>query len=200
MAAQPISLIEDADRARLALSPIRRRLLELLREPGSATTLAAKLELSRQQVGYHLRALEQAGLLTLVEERARRGFTERVLQARSEAFVIDPQVMAPAPSPEAEAQDRYAAEHLVNTAAALVRDVARQRAAASEEGRRLLTFTLESEIAFARPGDVERFAERLTALVAGLAQEFDAPEGGRPYRLVVGAHPAPQTRARPKIN
>ena len=67
------SLIEDADRARLALSPLRRRILRALREPGSASSLAAALKLPRQRIGYHLRALEAAGLVELVEERARRG-------------------------------------------------------------------------------------------------------------------------------
>ena len=50
-------LIDDPERALLALSPIRRRLLEALREPGSAASLAKRLDLPRQQLGYHLRAL-----------------------------------------------------------------------------------------------------------------------------------------------
>ena len=65
------ALIDDAERARLALSPIRRRLLMALRKPESATTLAAALDLTRQRVGYHLRALEKAGLIELDHERKR---------------------------------------------------------------------------------------------------------------------------------
>ncbi|MEZ5248652.1 MAG: helix-turn-helix domain-containing protein [Ilumatobacteraceae bacterium] len=40
---------------------------------GSATTLAASLCLPRQQVNYHLRVLEDLGLVHLAEERRRRG-------------------------------------------------------------------------------------------------------------------------------
>ena len=194
-----VSLMDDADSVRLALSPIRRRLLELLREPNSATGAAKQLGLPRQQIGYHLKALEQAGLVGLVEERARRGFTERLLVARADAFVVDPAVLSPGRA-LVDAQDNYAAEHLGAAAAGVVRDVARMRAAAAEEGRRLLTFTLESEVALAAPGDLERLCERLTAAFAEIVAEFDRPKHGRRYRLVLGALPAPHDRKPPQIN
>ena len=56
-------LLDKADHVRLALSPIRRRLLERLRQPASATELAGELALGRQRINYHLRALEVAGLI-----------------------------------------------------------------------------------------------------------------------------------------
>ncbi|MBX3481530.1 MAG: helix-turn-helix transcriptional regulator [Caulobacter sp.] len=184
-----VTLLDNADSVRLALSPIRRRLLALLREPGSAASLAATMDMPRQKIGYHLRELEAAGLIREVETRRRRGFTERLLAATSDAYVIDPDVLS-GPSPEAvQTQDRYAADHLVRTAAEMVREVGRMRGAARAEGRRLLTFTLDAEIAFAAPGDIERFADRLAEALAGLAEEFHT-DGGRPYRLVAAAHPA----------
>jgi len=186
-------MLDDADHVRLALSPIRRRLLEALREPASAAALATKLGMPRQKLGYHLRELEAAGLVELVEERRRRGFTERVLVASAGAYMVDPAVLGAADA--AQVQDRYAADHLVRTAAEVVRDVGRMRGAADAEGRRLLTFTLEAEVAFAAPGDLERFADRLAAAMADLVTEFDTP-GGRPFRLIAGAHPAAGTRQR----
>jgi predicted ArsR family transcriptional regulator len=146
-----------------------------LREPSSATRLAAELGLPRQRVNYHLRELERAGLVRLVEERRRRGCTERIFAARS--FVVDPGVIG--------AQDDFAAGHLVNTATALARDVARMQEAADERGERLLTFTIEAEVGFAEPADLDRLVEALARTVAA----FDAP--GRRYRVVVGGHPAP---------
>jgi DNA-binding transcriptional ArsR family regulator len=73
MAERAVRLVEEPDRLRAALTPLRRRLLELLRVPTSATELAATLGLPRQKVNYHVRALEAAGLVRLVEERQRRG-------------------------------------------------------------------------------------------------------------------------------
>ncbi|MFC6155274.1 winged helix-turn-helix domain-containing protein [Kribbella jiaozuonensis] len=179
--------VEEPEKVRLALSPIRRRLLELLREPASATQLAAALDLPRQRVNYHLRELEKAGLVELVEERQRRGFTERILRA-SASLVVDPGVMGHAFT---EIQDQYAAEHLVEVAAGTVRDVARMQNAADADGKRLLTFTLEAEVRFAEPGEVHRFTDALTAAVQQVVEQFDS-EGGRPYRLIAGGHPAPR--------
>jgi DNA-binding transcriptional ArsR family regulator len=187
-AAAAVDFVEDPERLRLALSPIRRRLLERLREPASASRLAAELGLSRQRINYHLRALEQAGLLELVEERPRRGFTERVLAARADAFVVDPAVMGAVAA--VEEQDRYAAEHLIGAASGVVRDVARMQSAAQREGTRLLTFTIEAELRFAAPADVERFCERLAALVGEAAAAHATTGSGRRYRLVLGGHPA----------
>ena len=58
-------------------------------------------------------------------------------------------------------QDQYAAEHLVDVAAGTVRDVARMQTAADTAGKRLLTFTLETEVRFAEPGDVHRLHRRV---------------------------------------
>lgn len=196
MTAQPLELLRDPDRLRAALSPVRRQILERLRAPGSATGLAAEFGLSRQRLGYHLKALEEAGLVTLVETRQRRGFTERILMTCAEAFLVDPSVIgARSPAP-AEAQDRFAADHLISAAAGLVADVGRMQTAAEAEGARLLTFTLEAEVTLARPADLEVYAERLAQAVAAVSAEFNAKTGRR-YRVVAAAHPTPNTRKDP---
>ncbi|WP_406047655.1 helix-turn-helix domain-containing protein [Kribbella sp. NBC_00889] len=181
-----LGYVEEPEKLRVALSPIRRRLLELLREPSSATQLAATLGLPRQRMNYHLRELEKAGLIELVEERRRRGFTERILRAKAATLVVDPAVMGHAFT---DIQDQFAAEHLVDVAAGTVRDVARMQSAADADGKRLLTFTLEAEVRFAEPGDVHRFTDALTEAVRRTIEQFDT-ESGRPYRLIAGGHPA----------
>jgi DNA-binding transcriptional ArsR family regulator len=180
-----VELLQEPELLRTALSPLRRALLERLREPASGTQLAAALGLPRQRVNYHLRELERAGLVTLVEERQRRGCTERILAASADAYVVDPAVLGD----PVVSRDRFAASHLGQTAAGVVRDVARMQAEADKEGARLLTFTLETEVGFATPRDLERFTEALAERLAETAAAFDAP--GRRYRVVVGGHPAP---------
>jgi DNA-binding transcriptional ArsR family regulator len=188
VAAPAQRFVDDPDRVRSALSPLRRELLRRLGEPASATELAAAMDLPRQKVNYHLRQLERAGLVELVEQRRRRGCVERVMRASADAFVVDPTVLGAAPS--VTARDQFAAEHLVDTAAATVRDVSRMRAAAVEQGKRLLTFTIEADVAFAEPTDVHRFTDALAEAVARTAEEYGT-DGGRRYRIVVGGHPAP---------
>ena len=180
------ALIDDVERARLALSPLRRQLLEALREPASAASLATRLDMPRQKLGYHLRALEEAGLVRLVETRKRRGFVERVLVA--EALVLDPGLVSPATG--AEKQDRHAAAHLVSVASGVVREVSRMAGAAEAEGKRLLTVTIEADIGFAAPQDFESFAQRLAQAAEAIAKEYPTGEGRRGYRLIAAAHPA----------
>ncbi len=186
-----MDLLDRPEQVLVALAPFRRELLERLREPASATELAGELGLSRQRVNYHLKALEEAGLVVLVAERPRRGFTERILKATADRYVVDPAVVTPAQLTDAvEAVDRHAAAHLVGVAADTVREVTRMQAAADRRQERLLTFTVEAEVAFAQPADLEAFTEALADAVARTAARFHTP-GGRRYRLVAAAHPTP---------
>ena len=198
----PVALLDEPDRLRVGLSPIRRRLLERLRQPASATQLASELAMGRQRINYHLRALETAKLIDLVEERQRRGCVERILVARAQAFIVDPSVMNAKTGSGSSAttaglavsrtaQDKFSAEHLIDTAADVVRDVTRMRVQAEKQGARLLTFTMQTDVSFAEPGDLERFTTTLAEFVAREAAKYHTP-GGRGYRVVIGGHPSPR--------
>jgi DNA-binding transcriptional ArsR family regulator len=179
----------DVSRARL--SPLRRRVLAELREPASATALAARLGASRQSVNYHVRELERAGLVELVEERRRRGFIERVVRARARAVIADPEVIGDLDA-VAETQDRFAADALLALTARSLGDVAAMRERASAQGRRLVTFAIEADVGFDRPADIERFADALAERIAELAAEFSSGRSRRRFRLIAGAYPKPK--------
>ena len=188
MKTRPSALLDDLDTALLALAPVRRRILTALTEPASAAGLSERLGLPRQNIGYHLNALEAAGLVQLAGERRKRGFTERLFVA-AQNHVFDPAMMQAPPDPDAvEAQDRHAADHLIATASTLVRDVARMRQAAEAEGARLLTLTVEADVTFATPADFDTFTEDVSAAVAAIARRYASPTGRR-YRLTAVAHP-----------
>jgi predicted ArsR family transcriptional regulator len=199
MSVRPSALLDDLDTALLALAPVRRRILAALKEPASAAGLADRLGLPRQNIGYHLNALEAAGLVQLAGERRKRGFTERLFVA-ARSHVFDPALLQTPVDPDAvEAQDRHAADHLITTASTVVRDVARMRQAAESEGSRLLTLTVEAAVVFATPADFDAFTEEVSAAVAALARTYSAPAGHR-YRLTAIAHPAAPDRPAPSRN
>jgi DNA-binding transcriptional ArsR family regulator len=85
-----VAVIDQPAAAEVALDPVRSRLLAELTQPGSASGLAARLGLPRQQVNYHLRTLEQHGLVELVEERRKGNVIERVLRGKAASYVISP--------------------------------------------------------------------------------------------------------------
>ena len=104
-----------------------------------------------------------------------------------------------AQAPDAvEAQDRHSAEHLVRTAARIVHEVGRMRGEAEREGSRLLTFTVEADVGFATPAELDTFATRLTEAVAQLARAYPAEGQRRRYRLTAAGHPAALTLSETK--
>src|SRR6266511_1153021 len=67
-----VAVIEDPAAAGVSLDPVRARLLAALAEPGSATTLAAQVGLTRQKANYHLRARPRARARSAVGALAHR--------------------------------------------------------------------------------------------------------------------------------
>jgi len=187
-----VAVIEDPAAAEVSLDPIRVRLLAALAEPGSATSLAARVGLPRQKVNYHLRALEKHGLVELVEERRKGNVTERVLRATASSYVISPLALAAvAPDPD-RSSDRLSARWLLALAARLVKDVGSLITGADKAKKRVATFAVEGEIRFASAQDRAAFAEELATAVAGLIGRYhdESAEGGRKHRLVVAVHPS----------
>lgn len=182
-----VDVVRGRERLRGGLTPLRRGVLEALREPGSAATLAPVLGETRQALNYHLRELEKAGLVELVEERPRRGFTERVVRATARAVLVDPEVAGDLGD---VTQDRFAADMLIAAAARTVGHVAELREKAQAAGRRLVTFAIEADVGFETPADIERFANELADRVAELAARYDSPAARRRFRVIAGGHPA----------
>jgi DNA-binding transcriptional ArsR family regulator len=187
---RPLEFVDEAVAVRAALSPLRRRLLERLGEPISAAGLGEALNLPRQQVRHHLKVLEAAGLIVATGTRRKRGFTETLYVARAQALVIDPMIVGGREPAAVAAQDRHSAEHLVRTAARIVHEVGRMRGEAEREGSRLLTFTVEADVGFASPAELDAFATKLTEAVAELAKAYPAEGQRRGYRLTAAGHPA----------
>src|SRR5919109_2531112 len=166
-----VSVIEDPEAAEVSLDPVRTRLLAELVEPASARAVAARVGLPRQKVNYHLRQLEEHGLLELVEERRKGNMTERVLQATALSYVISPAALAAVQPDPSRAPDRLSARWLIALAARLVREVGQLLVGAAKARKRLATFGMDGEIRFANAADRAAFAEELTAAVTKLISD-----------------------------
>jgi DNA-binding transcriptional ArsR family regulator len=186
-----VAVIDDPAAAGASLDPMRSRLLAALAEPGSATTLAARVGLARQKVNYHLRELERHGLVELVEERRKGNMTERVLRATAASYVISPAVLAEVAPDPSRSPDRLSARWLLALAARLVRDVGALITGATRAGKPVATFGIDGEVRFASAADRAAFATELTEAVTALVSRYhdDSAERGRTYRVVVAVHP-----------
>jgi DNA-binding transcriptional ArsR family regulator len=186
-----VAVIDNPAAAEVSLDPIRTRLLSELAEPGSASTLAARLGLARQKVNYHLRALERVGLIELHEERRRGNMTERVMAATASSYVISPAALAAVAPDPARSPDQLSAMWLVALAARLIREVGELMRGAKRARRPLATFGIDSEVRFASAADRAAFAAELSQCIEGLVAKYhdESAAGGRRHRLLIALHP-----------
>jgi DNA-binding transcriptional ArsR family regulator len=192
---QEVTVIEDPTAAEVSLDPIRAKLLAELAEPGSATTVAGRVGLPRQKVNYHLRTLEDHGLIELVEERRKGNMTERVLQATALSYVISPAALASVQPDPSRFADRLSARWLIALAARQVREVGQLLVGAAKARKRLATFAMDGEVRFASAADRAAFAEELARSVTGLISKYhdEHARGGREHRVLVAVHPTPKS-------
>ena len=196
MSALPISILHEPARAALLLHPTRRRVLESLtppHDPDSAAGLARRLSLPRQKVNYHLRELEQAGLVEHVEDRRKGNCVERLVRATATTYLISPEALGALGVTNAtDAQDRFSWAALVGVAARAIRDLAILRRRADRVNKKLATLTLQTDIRFASQSAISEFAEELTREVARLTAKYhdESAAQGRIFRFFLGAYPA----------
>ena len=187
-----LRVIRDRRQAATLLQGDRPKLLAQLRLPASATLLAKRLELPRQKINYHLRALDQAGLLNLVEERRARNCLERVFQATARTYVISPEILADLGTTPEEVRDRFSSAHLLAMAGRTIRELGALREAAAEAGKPIATLGLETQIRFASAADRAAFAEDLQQAMATLISRYhdETAPNGRSYACQVGMYPS----------
>ncbi len=185
-----VEVIEEPAAALAMLDPLRSRVLAALIEPGSASSVAADLGLARQKVNYHLRALEDLGLVRLVEERPRRGLTERIVVATARSYALSSDVLGQA-AVDPDRVDRLSSRYLVALAARTIREVGRL----ARSGARVSTLSIDADIRFASPAERAAFTTDLSEAITTLAARYhdESADDGRWHRLVVMAHPTKGT-------
>lgn len=187
-----LNFVANTAGAAALLNPLRLQILERLREPDSASGLSRLMKMPRQKLNYHLRELEKYGLIEPVEERKRGNCVERIVRATARHYLISPEALGNLATDPAQIQDRFSSTYLVAVAARAIRDLAALREQAEKAGKKLATFTLETEVKFASATEQHAFSEELANAVAKLVTKYhdEKSSGGRRYKFIVGAYPA----------
>ncbi len=188
-----VEVIEDPAAAAIVVEPIKSKILASLAEPASAATLATRLRIPRQKVNYHLRSLEDYGLVRISEERLWGGLTERVMVASAASYVVSPAALGPVAADPERGTDRLSASYLIALGARIVREVSGLTRRAREARKALATLAIDTEVRFKSPADRAAFTKDLTEAVTTLVARYhdETTPGGRAHRLVIVAHPAP---------
>jgi DNA-binding transcriptional ArsR family regulator len=193
-----LAIIRDPEAAVALLDPERRRLTEALAaEADSASGLARRLGEKRQRLNYHLRVLEEVGLVEAVEAGPRGSRSERVLRPTARRFVLDPAAIGHlAAAQPALAGDRFSATYLVALAARAIRDLAELLERAGATRARIATASINSRIRLPTPAHFDAFVVDLTESVArAIARHHQAGGDGRWFRVIGCAYPGPTTNS-----
>jgi DNA-binding transcriptional ArsR family regulator len=188
-----VCVIDDPASASVALDPVRSRLLSELRAPMSAATLAGRMKLPRQKVNYHLRTLEEHGLVRVDSKKQWGGLTERRMVATASSYVVSPGALGPVAADPARGMDRLSASYLVALAARAVREVGQLLRRSEALNKRLATLSIDTEVRFRSAADRSAFSGELAAAVATLVSRYhdESAPGARRHRLMIVAYPTP---------
>ena len=89
-------VIRDLRQVRALADPLRLRLMKLLAQKAMTVTQAANLLNEKpNKLYYHIKRLEQVGLVQLVETRPYHGILEKYYQAIAEHLVYDKSLLQP---------------------------------------------------------------------------------------------------------
>lgn len=195
-----VEYVAELERASAILHPLRLRILERAREPASAATIAGQLDLPRQKVNYHVRALADARLLRKAGTHKKRNMVEQRYVATARAYVLAPELLGPLEAVAGHVEDALSAGRLIALASAMQSDLARVTRAAAADDKRVATMSMTAELRFRSPAERARFADALREAVTRVVAEHagpmrdagggDAP--GRPFRLTLGCYPMPK--------
>jgi DNA-binding transcriptional ArsR family regulator len=196
-----VQVIQNIDAAAALFSAPRLKILAELAEPDTAAAIARRVGLPRQQVSYHVRELEHAGLVTFVEERRKGNCVERVVRAAARSYVVSPAALgslgSSLGSTPAEQQDTFSIGYLVGLAARAIRDLAWLSVRAAAAKKRVSTMAMDADIRFATAESRAGFAQELSTFIAQLVVKYHSAEG-RSFRLIAGVYPAITSASTPE--
>jgi DNA-binding transcriptional ArsR family regulator len=185
--------VEDAETARVLLSPARSRILAELRTPASATEVARRLGLPPARVNHHVQRLRDAGLVRRAGTRRIRNLIEIRYVALARTFVI---AEALTPGGDARRALRREGRRPLRNLVALGERLAGESLALLDEaataGRELSTYATSVDLVFADAAARAAFLADLLQAVHGLKEKYGASAPAEPderYTTVIACYP-----------
>ncbi|HLW00035.1 MAG TPA: helix-turn-helix domain-containing protein [Ktedonobacterales bacterium] len=187
---QDMLYIEEVEQAAVLLKPRRLEILKRLAEPRSCLELAEALEDTPQKIYYHVKALEQAGLVEKVSERRVRGILEGFYQARARSYWLAPSLVGQIGA--RRSQEQASLSFLLGLAEQLQTEVGHLAQTPSAE---VPSVGLTAQIELRDPQQRSAFMRDLQQNIQALARKYGRqegePEAGQIFRLLLACYPAP---------
>ena len=183
-----VRTLRDADTLRALCHPSRIALLERLREPASAAEVARQLGQPRQRINYHLKALDEAGLVERVGSRRTGNFVESLYRAAARAFVVAPEVAWADPRRMEALRRDHSLETLVALGDRLQHDAIALLDRAAFDDEPIASAAVAAETHFASESERAAFLREYLAATRRLVEKYGGARG-EPYRVVLAVHP-----------
>jgi DNA-binding transcriptional ArsR family regulator len=183
-----VAYLDRLEQAEALLKPRRIEIMRRLAEPRTCTQLAAELGDSPQKVYYHVKRLQQAGLVELVDERRVRGITEGIYRAVAGSYWLSPRVVGTL-GPR-NAQDAMSLGFLLDLAEELQADLARlaaTRSAPAADAADLPSLGIAGEVRL-QPEQRAAFLDDLRSALQDVLTRYGGKEGPA-FRIAVACYP-----------
>jgi DNA-binding transcriptional ArsR family regulator len=171
-------------------------ILEALREPMSAASVARVLGQPRQRINYHLKELERVALVEPVEERRKGNFIETLYRAVARSFVVSPQIAWSNPRRLEAMQRQHSLGTLVEMGERLQADAAVLLDRAAFDGEQIASAGVTAEVHFASEADRAAFMDAFLRSTRELLEAHGSKDG-EPFRAVFAVYPETGAEASP---
>jgi DNA-binding transcriptional ArsR family regulator len=176
-----IFYLERLDQAEALLRPGRIEILRELASPASCTDVGARLGQAPQKVYYHVKRMEQAGLVDRVAERQVRGITEGIYQASGSSYWLAPALVGAIG--QRRAQDEMSLGFLLSLSEQMQSDLARLARGTGERP----SLGMSGEVRL-QPERRQEFLADLRAAIEDLLTRYGEGEG-MPFRIAFACYP-----------
>lgn len=179
-------LIQDPAQADVLLRPGRAELLQRLAEPRSCPALGRDLGQAPQQVYYHVKALERAGLVDRVGDERVRGFTGGLYQAAARSYWLSPKLVSRLGGPR-RTRDQMSLSFILDLAEEMHDEVGQLAQSSGETPSAGLSAT----IALRDPTRRAAFLQDVREATEAIARKYGGPATSpdATYKLVIACYP-----------
>jgi DNA-binding transcriptional ArsR family regulator len=183
-----VRVLSDPDQVRALAHPFRVKILDSLRTPGTAASLARGFGRSRQSMAYHLKELERVGLIRHAGERRKGNFLEQLYESIAKRFVVSSRFAADPTRLASVFRDQVALSQLVDLGERLQKDAAGLIDRAAFEGQEIPSASAEAEVRFADEAARAAFMVDLVETLKSLFAKHGAAKGEL-FRVAFVAYP-----------
>lgn len=186
-------VLEKVGQVSALFKPMRIELLAMLDEPRTCGQLAKTFQTSPQKIYYHLKVLEQAGLVKKVAEKRVRGIMEGYYQAAADSYWLSPELVEKFGG-ERGSKDQLSLNYLLGLAEQVRSEVIPMLNSEKE----IPSLGISGQIRLRDSADRVSFLNELQGLVYKLAEKYGSGESeemsdqsGGDFRLILACYPSP---------